>query len=201
MHHAHSHVETASSLVPVLAGGGIGIIGTLLGTLITNELVKRREAATTLGRQRRAVNAVVGELLDAASIVTMAVERQAWWPLADSPRDLAWQRYNDDLAEFLDDDTWHELRMTYETVRSFGALRELSSRRLRLWEPPSRRLTWAGQYDAASAAAEDALQALWQALGVLRERYPQIARTGDRARLEATESSPDEQSPPVAADH
>lgn len=168
-----------ADIAPILAGGSIGVLGTLLGAVVTDSLARRRERRSATARQRRAVNAVVGELLDAALIVDTAILRQTWWPLGDAPRDRAWATYGDDLGELLDDDTWQQLRMTYEAVRSLDALREEPDRRARPWESLTRRRSWAARWASAPVAAHDALAGVWGALNTLRDRYEPIARPED----------------------
>lgn len=181
----------ATDLVPFLAGGGVGILGTLLGAVVSDRLARSREKRAAAARQRRAVNAVVGELLDAAAIVNLAGIRRVWWTPRDAFRDRAWVEYNDDLAELLDDDTWHNLRITYETLRSFDATRDEPYRPLRPWEA----LTWRHRYSwdrwpDADRAAKDCWNSIWLSLDVLRNRYRALARPIDRMRVTYGEPAP-----------
>lgn len=187
-----------------MIAGATGVVGTLFGAVVSDWLVRRREGRAAEARQRRAVTAVVGELLDATTVLDLARERRAWWPPDDGPRDRAWVEYEDDLAECLSDDDWHRLRMTYETLRSLGAMRAVPKRLSRPWEPPARRLRWSRRWPDAEAAVADSWQAVLVALEMLREHHVALARPADRepmdmARQDWTDlGDPPERPRPVA---
>lgn len=183
----------SNNLAPVLVGGGVGVAGTLLGAFVNDVLTRRREARAAKARQRRAVNAVVGELLDALSIIDRAARRQAWWPPGDAPRDLAWQTYNDDLAAVLDDDGWHRVRMTYETLRSLDAIRDQPTRRWRRTDRYGQRWSWEPRWPDANAAAEDSWSAVNASLELLRPHHhlrPSQAIKQGRLKRAASAVSP-----------
>ena len=74
----------------------MGIGGTAVGAVLQEGLVSRRADRRA---RRRTYVAIVGELLDAVSILHKALERQAWWPEGDEPRQLEWQRHQEALIE------------------------------------------------------------------------------------------------------
>ncbi len=152
----------------LFAVGAIGVAGTLLGAFVSDLLSRKREKRAALARQSRAVTAVVGELLDAASILDTAKRRQAWWPPLDSPRDRAWTTYSDDLAELLDEEQWNRVRMTYETHRSLNALRDAPNSDAPPSSSPKEQLQWNQRWPEAASATEDSLTATWNALSMLR---------------------------------
>jgi hypothetical protein len=152
----------------LFAVGAVGVIGTLAGVFLNDGLARKREKRVAEARQRRALTAVVGELLDAVSIFDSAISRKAWWPLMDSPRDRAWQEYSDDLAEMLNEEQWNQVRMTYETHRSLNALRETPQLQPAPSESPAEHLKWGKGWPDAPSAADDSVQATWAALKMLR---------------------------------
>ena len=79
----------------------MGIGGTAVGAVLQEGLVSWRARRADRRARRRAVVAIVGELLDAVSILHKALERQAWWPEGDEPRQLEWQRHQEALIEVL----------------------------------------------------------------------------------------------------
>lgn len=174
----------------LFAVGFVGVVGTLLGAVVADVLARRRERRAAMARQRRAVSAVAGELLDALSILSRAFERGRWWPPADAPRDRAWVEYQDDLAELLNDDAWHHMRMTYEALRSLDAMREDPDRRARPWESVAGRQVWSARWVEAPAAAEDAAQAIAHTLNLLGKHHAVMARPEDQVAMERLRNSP-----------
>jgi hypothetical protein len=150
------------------AVGAVGVLGTLVGVVLNDLLTRSREKRAASARQRRAITAVVGELLDAASILDRAIKRQAWWPPGDSPRDRAWEKYGDDLAQVLNDEQWNRLRMTYETLRSLDALRDVPQTIAPPGNSPSQEAQWASRWPDADSSARDSNTAVWAALEMLR---------------------------------
>jgi hypothetical protein len=108
---------------PVVTGGLIGVGGTLLGTIAQDALATLRERRRDRRLRRRAVTAIVGELIATVSILDMALTRQAWWPEGDEPRRDEWDRYRDSLAEKLDTETVMGIGIVYDTLRSLAATR------------------------------------------------------------------------------
>lgn len=184
-------MDSSSTDTAVLyAVGAVGVLGTLLGAVTGDQLARVRERRATRARQRRAVTAVVGELLDAASIVDKAAERNAWWSPGDAPRDRSWVEYSDDLAELLPEPTWHQIRMTYETVRSFGAMRDDPVTDFKQDEPLLARRDWDAHWVDARDAANDAWTAIWDAIDVLKEFHLTLARPGDLSPKAHTPPAP-----------
>lgn len=99
------------------------------GAVLHEVLVSWRARRADRRGRRRAAVAVVGEPLDAVSILHKALDRQAWWPEGDEPRQVEWQRHQEALVEVLDEETDQAVRMTYEGPRSLAATRN---------EPPHR---------------------------------------------------------------
>lgn len=151
----------------LFAVGAVGVVGTIAGVLLNDRLAHRREKRAAAARQRRALTAIVGELLDAVSIFDSAISREAWWPLMDSPRDRAWQEYSDDLAEILSEEQWNQVRMTYETHRSLNAARETPQLQPTPDDSPADNLKWERRWPDAASAAKDSIQATWKALTML----------------------------------
>jgi hypothetical protein len=152
----------------LFAVGAVGVVGTLAGVVLNDFLARTRERRAASGRQHRAVTAVIGELLDAASILDTAIKRQAWWPPGDAPRDRAWVQYADDLAEVLSDEQWNRVRMTYETLRSLDALRDVPQRPAPAGSSPAEQAQWHLRWPDAASSATDSAQAVWAALEMLR---------------------------------
>ena len=63
---------------PVVTGGLLGIGGAVAGAVTQESISIGRERRRVRTRRRRAVFAVIGELLATASILEMALTRQAW---------------------------------------------------------------------------------------------------------------------------
>jgi hypothetical protein len=101
---------------PVVTGGLIGVGGTLLGVIAQQGLTAVREWRRDQRRRRRAVNAIVGELIATVSVLDKALERQAWWPEGDGPGRDDWERYRDSLAEELDTETFMRIGMVYDSI-------------------------------------------------------------------------------------
>jgi hypothetical protein len=152
----------------LFAVGAVGVLGTLAGVVLNDFLTRKREKRAASARQRRAITAVVGELLDAASILDTAMKRQAWWPPGDAPRDRAWEQYADDLAQVLSDAQWNRIRMTYETLRSLDALRDTPYQLAPTGTSPAEQAKWHQRWPEAASAAKDSSQATWAALEMLR---------------------------------
>jgi hypothetical protein len=150
------------------AVGAVGVFGTLTGVFLNDLLTRSREKRAASARQKRAVSAVVGELLDAVSILHSALSRQAWWPPGDSPRDRAWEKYGDDLAQVLDDEQWNQVRMTYETLRSLDALRDVPQTITPSGSSPSQEAQWGSRWPDADSSARDSYAAVCAALEMLR---------------------------------
>jgi hypothetical protein len=152
----------------LFAVGAVGVLGTLAGVVLNDFLTRKREKRIASARQRRAVTAVVGELLDAASILDTAIKRQAWWPPGDAPRDRAWEQYADDLAAVLSDEQWNRVRMTYETLRSLDALRDVPHQSAPDGSSPAEQALWHQRWPEAASAAHDSAEATWAVLELLR---------------------------------
>jgi hypothetical protein len=108
---------------PVVTGGLIGIGGTLLGVGAQEVLAVWGNRRRDRRFRRRAVTAIVSELIATVSILDKALERQAWWPEGDAPRTDAWERYRDGLADELDTETLMRVAIVYDSVRSLAATR------------------------------------------------------------------------------
>jgi hypothetical protein len=108
---------------PVVTGGLIGIGGTLVGVGAQEALTIWREKRRDRRFRRRAVTAIVSELIATVSILDKALERQAWWPEGDEPRSDAWERYRDGLADELDTETLMRIGIVYDSIRSLAATR------------------------------------------------------------------------------
>jgi hypothetical protein len=106
---------------PVVTGGLIGIGGTLLGVSAQEAVATWREKRRDRRFRRRAVTAIVSELIATVSILDKALERQAWWPEGDEPRSDAWERYRDGLADELDTETLMRVGIVYDSIRSLTA--------------------------------------------------------------------------------
>ena len=180
---------------PVVVGGLLGIGGTAVGAVLQEGLVTWRARSAERRGRRRAVVAIVGELLDAVSILHKALERQAWWPEGDEPRQIEWQRHQEALVEVLDEETYQAIRMSYESLRSLAATRneplvDLTTigprnklgRRQGL--PPGMRWFWVGgRWLSAEEDVRGALQATATALELLRPTHMRLSRRKDqRAR-------------------
>ncbi len=73
---------------PVIAGGLIGVGGTLLGVITQGVIAALREKRS--GRRRlHGITAIVAELVATVSLLDKAMERQAWWPEGDERRRVA----------------------------------------------------------------------------------------------------------------
>jgi hypothetical protein len=112
---------------PVVTGGLIGVGGTLLGVVTQDGLARLRDRTNRRRLARRAVTAVVSELVATVSILDKALERQAWWPDGDEPRRNEWDRYRDALSEELDTETVMRISIVYDTIRSLAATRSTHS--------------------------------------------------------------------------
>jgi hypothetical protein len=163
----------------LFAVGAVGVAGTLSGVVLNDLLTRKREKRLAAARQRRAITAVVGELLDAVSIVNSAMRRQAWWPPGDAPRDRSWAQYADDLAEVLSDEQWNQVRMTYETLRSLDALREMPHQLAPPGTSAVEQARWQERWPDAEAAAKDSFQALSMALELLRPLRRSLPSDGE----------------------
>ncbi len=108
---------------PVVTGGLLGIGGAVAGAVTQESISIGRERRRVRTRRRRAVFAVIGELLATASILEMALTRQAWWSSADAPLSDKWERHQDDLAEMLDRGAFETVRLVYESIRSLCGTR------------------------------------------------------------------------------
>jgi hypothetical protein len=108
---------------PVLAGGLIGIAGTLVGVLAQTALSAWRERREGKRRLLRALTAVSSELLSTVSILNKTLERQAWWPEGDEPLSDEWKRNRDVLTDALSYEVVSRINMVYESVRSLAATR------------------------------------------------------------------------------
>jgi len=161
-------MNDANDPATLFAVGVVGVLGTLAGVVLNDLLARKREKRLVAARQCRAITGVVGELLDAASILDSALKRQAWWPPGDSPRDRAWSQYSDDLAEVLGDDRWNQVRMTYETLRSLDALRDMPHQPAPAESSPVEQAKWKQRWPEAESAAKDSYRAVGAALTMLR---------------------------------
>jgi hypothetical protein len=159
-------MDEGTDALTFFTAGVIGVLGTLAGVLLNDLLSVRRERRTAQARQRRALSAVIGELLDALSILDSARNRKAWWPPLDAPRDRAWERYSDDLAEILTDEEWNQLRMTYETHRSLNALRDVPKTDAPPGSSPADQMRW-DRWPEAAPAADDSFKATWESVTML----------------------------------
>lgn len=108
---------------PVLAGGLIGIGGTLIGVLAQEALASWRARRENKRRLLRALTAVSSELLSTVSILNKALERQAWWPEGDEPLRDEWKRNYDVLNDALPYEDATRINIVYESVRSLSATR------------------------------------------------------------------------------
>lgn len=177
---------------PVVVGGFLGIGGTAVGAVLQEGLVSWRARRADRRTRRRAVVAIAGELLDALSILGKTLERQAWWPEGDEPRQVEWQRHQEALVEVLDEETYQAVRMTYESLRSLAATRneplvdlaEIGPRdRLgrRRGLPSGMRWFWVGgRWLSAENDVVDALKAANFALRLIRPTHERLSRRKDR---------------------
>jgi hypothetical protein len=161
---------------PVVTGGVIGVVGTLLGVSVQELLTRMRERGKRRRLARRAVAAITGELIATVSILDKALERQAWWPEGDEPRRDEWNRYRDALAEEVDVETVMRIGIAYDTVRSLAASRSSpltpeSTGRLRkmLRDDPQGRsffsLIWTNdRWPWAAVETEQTRAAIWEVL-------------------------------------
>ena len=108
---------------PVLAGGLIGIAGTLVGVLAQTALSAWRERREGKRRLLRALTAVSSELLSTVSIFDKALQRQAWWPEGDHPLSDEWKRNRDVLTDALSYEVVSRINIVYESIRSLAATR------------------------------------------------------------------------------
>jgi hypothetical protein len=108
---------------PVVAGGLIGVGGTLLGVAVQDSLTRLRERRHRRRLARRAVTAIAGELVATISILDKALERQAWWPERDEPRRDEWDRYRDALPDDVEIEAVMRIGIVYDTIRSLAATR------------------------------------------------------------------------------
>lgn len=109
-----------------LVTGVVGVGGTLAGVAMSEAITTLRSRRRDKRAARRAVRAIVGELITTVSILDKALERQMWWPEGDEPRSDEWTRYRDDLAEELDTESMMRIGFVYESVRSLAATRSSS---------------------------------------------------------------------------
>jgi hypothetical protein len=107
----------------VVTGGLIGIGGTILGVVVQDRIALVRAGRERRQTQRVAITAMTSELLATASILHKALDRQAWWPEGDEPREIEWQRHRPVLVELLDRDALQQTTITYEVIRSLAATR------------------------------------------------------------------------------
>jgi hypothetical protein len=114
---------TLTGMDPVVTGGLIGEGGTLLGAGVQDALASLRERRRDRRLRRRAVTAIVGELVATVSILDKSLTRQAWWPEGDEPRRDEWERHRDVLAEELDTETVMRIGIVYDSIRSLAATR------------------------------------------------------------------------------
>jgi hypothetical protein len=108
---------------PVVTGGLIGIGGSVAGALVADRLAAWRERRAAKARRRRAIFAVMSELIENVSVLDHALFREAWWPRGDEPRTVDWDRFAGDLVEELPWPVWHGLYATYGSLRSLIATR------------------------------------------------------------------------------
>jgi len=188
---------------PVVVGGLLGIGGTAVGAVLQEGLVSWRAWRANRRGRRRAVIAIVGELLDAVSILTKALERQAWWPEGDQPRQIEWQRHQEALLEVLGEQTYQAVRMSYESLRSLTATRNeplidladagprdrLGRRR---GPPPGMRWFWVGgRWLSAEDDVRGALRTVDFALRLIRPTHERLSRGKDgRARCLEADGEP-----------
>jgi hypothetical protein len=107
----------------VLAGGLIGIGGTLLGVGTQEGLASLRERRRKQRQLLQAMTAVTSELISTVSILNTALERQAWWPEGDEPLSDEWKRNREVLTDALDYELIVRTSIVYESVRSLAATR------------------------------------------------------------------------------
>jgi len=95
-----------------------GIIGVIVGGLITSGTQLFFEWRRDKHAVSRAKRLVGGELLNASFIIrTTAAVKSKNWPFFPDPASMfptaAWQEHRALLAEVLDEDLWNELTMAY----------------------------------------------------------------------------------------
>ena len=114
---------SAPHMDSTVTGGLIGVGGAVVGALSAEGLTVLRERRAMRRQLKRAVSAIENELLETASILNKALERGAWWPEGDEPKNEEWRRYRDVLAEEVDEATVVRGSILYSTVRSLAATR------------------------------------------------------------------------------
>ena len=138
-----------------LIGGGFALAGTLFSPMVQRALDSRRDQATTKERNRRAVIAVRGELLEALGILVKAAQRDAWWPGRAIPRRaFDGDQHQDALLDALDSHEFELVKITYSSILSLRAIREqlLEVSRPLLGRAPYVKATFTG-WDETSAAS------------------------------------------------
>jgi hypothetical protein len=191
--------------------GLIGIGGALLGVLVQFGLTTWRESRGQRARRRRAVAAVVRELVSTVSILDMALRRQAWWSEGDEPLSVEWESYRDDLAQEVDLETFTKIGFVYDSIRSLVATRsspmsptvgDFSPRGLRLrWflrkdteQRSFLHLIWLPErWPEADANVRNTLNATWEALGALRPVQLRLLSRGERKQWKEAERRAAEQ--------
>lgn len=168
----------------VVAGGVIGVGGTLLGTVANGLLqeftLNRRLKREARARSRRAVIAVSGELLAGQSVLMTCLEQDAWWPDTDAPLDQRWEQHHDALLDALDADSFESTKQAYESIRSLKAVRDEALAEL---PTQSGRRTLAVRRSGWSPGAQGVVQSCfdgnWIALRQLRNAQARYARKDD----------------------
>ena len=184
---------------PVVTGALIGAGAVTFGQVLQQGGDVFRASRDRRRTRRQAITAVVGELLATASILDMALERQAWWPEGDEPKHDEWDRYQDQLFDLLDQDDFMVLRMTYESLRSLAASRSSPVgpvprgrlRRLVTSDPQGNTffsLIWVdGRWPWADSDTRDTFNSVWKSLNVLRPVHRKVARRRERKQMDREE--------------